>query len=152
MWGFVFQNGYSWIQVNNLSQRLLAKLLKKKSVLKHLLFLIFKPCDFNLPNYIKMNCPIINLNYQHFRPYVHVPVLVISRLHLTRRHDTAPKYYQYYSPTSMGLQVTGGEAKHANTSRMEWNRVSRGLHMDWPRHWPHIYTLPTWVNADDTWL
>lgn len=52
-------------------------------------------------------------------------------------------------PMERSLHVTEGVAKHAKTSSVQVKCVRWGSTIDWPLHWPHMYTWPLWVLAAD---
>lgn len=52
-------------------------------------------------------------------------------------------------PVERSLHITDGVAKHAKTSSVQVKCVRWGNTIDWPRHWPHMYTWPLWVFATD---
>lgn len=47
------------------------------------------------------------------------------------------------------LHITEGVAKHAKTSSVQEKCVRWGSTIDWPLHWPHMYTWPLWLLAAD---
>lgn len=47
------------------------------------------------------------------------------------------------------LHMTDGVAKQAKTSSVQEKCVRCGSTMDWPLHWPHMYTWPLWVLQAD---
>lgn len=52
-------------------------------------------------------------------------------------------------PMERSLHITEGVAKQAKTSSVQVKCVRWGRTMDWPLHWPHMYTWPLWVLAAD---
>lgn len=57
--------------------------------------------------------------------------------------------YMCHLPIERSLHITEGVAKHAKTSSVQVNCVGWGNTIDWPLHWPHMYTWPLWVLAAD---
>lgn len=54
-----------------------------------------------------------------------------------------------FLPMERSLHITDGVAKHAKTSSVQVKCVRWGSTIDWPLHWPHMYTWPLWVLAAD---
>ncbi len=52
-------------------------------------------------------------------------------------------------PMERSRHITEGVAKHAKTSSVQVKCVRWGSTIDWPLHWPHMYTWPLWVLAAD---
>lgn len=57
--------------------------------------------------------------------------------------------YICHLPIERSLHITEGVAKHAKTSSVQVKCVRWGNTIDWPLHWPHMYTWPLWVLAAD---
>lgn len=58
---------------------------------------------------------------------------------------------RFFSPTERRRHITAGVEKQANTSSVQEKWVTCGRTTDCPRHWPHMYTWPLCVLAEEVW-